>query len=142
MRKTTIAALTALMMIAAIPAAFAKGPPESVFEEKGVVVGETFQGTWMCEDDGFVGNHCLNAKSKGKTLNIKVFDPRGPQESASADPAADSRPCPHDDGGSGPFGTDPEGGDGTWWNYMYDDIPNDGNDPDGPLYVCHHNGSQ
>ena len=132
MRKTMIATLTALIVV--LGAAVAVGQPsEEAFKANDA---------WICEDDGFVENHCLNANSMGKTLNIKVFDPRGPQESASADPAADSRPCPHDAGGSGPYGTDPEGGDGTWWNYMYDDNPGDGDDPAGPLYVCHHNGSQ
>jgi hypothetical protein len=122
MRKTTIAVLTALMMVMAT-AAVGKMSIDD-FDKDG----------WACGPD-FVANHCLNTNSKGRTLNIKVFDPRGPQESASADPKADSRPCPHDAGGSGPFGADPTAGDGTWWDYLY------GSDM-GPLYVCHHSGQQ
>lgn len=124
----TLTTLVVLLVVATAPAAFGK-PSHDVFETKD---------GWMCEDDGFVPNHCLNIRSQGTTLNIKVFEPdqRGPQESASADPSADSRPCPHDSGGSGPFGTDPTAGDGTWWNYLY-------GSPDGStLYVCHHSGVQ
>ena len=106
---------TAIALMA--PAALA-APPESVFEDKD---------GWVCEGDGFVGNHCLNTKSNGKTLNIKVFPPdnRGPQESASTDPKADRRPCPHDSGSD----------DGTWWVFT-DDFDGE------TLYVCHHSGSQ
>lgn len=86
---------------------------------------ETFDAKdgWICgADEGLVDNHCLNARSKGTTLNIKVFspDPRGPQESASFDAKFDGRPCPHDNGSD----------DGTWWEFA-----------DG-LYVCHHSGTQ
>ncbi len=123
-RMATVLAVTAAMMTVAVPAAFG-GPPEEVFKASDA---------WLCEDDGFVENHCLKIDTHGKVLNIKVFDERGPQESASTDPAADSRPCPHDPGGTGPFGTDPTGGDGTWWNYLYGSGQ--------ALYVCHHNGSQ
>ena len=124
MRKTSVAFLTAVLMVMAT-VAVAK-PSEEAFKANDA---------WLCEDDGFVENHCLQINGKGKTLNIKVFDSRGPQESASADPKADNRPCPHDSGGSGPFGTDPTAGDGTWWDYLYGSA-------EGPLYVCHHSGQQ
>jgi hypothetical protein len=116
-RLIVVLAVMAMVMAVMAPAAFGT-PPEEVFEAKG---------GWTCEGDGFVGNHCLNTKSNGKTLNIKVFppDPRGPQESASTDPKANSRPCPHDSGSD----------DGTWWVFT--------NDFGGEtLYVCHHSGSQ
>lgn len=79
---------------------------------------------WICGSaEGLVDNHCLNVTSNGKTWNIKVLepDPRGPQESASTDPSADARPCPHDPS------ADP---DGTWWEFA----PG--------LWVCHHSGTQ
>ncbi len=73
---------------------------------------------WICgAEEGLVEGHCLNVKSKAKTWNIKVFeDDRGPQESASTDAKADSRPCPRD----------PSSPDGTWWEFA----PG--------LWVCHH----
>ena len=117
--------VVALMVMAAAPAAMGD-PSEDSFKASDA---------WFCEDDGFVENHCLSINSQGNTLNIKVFDPRGPQESATTDPSADSRPCPQDSGGSGPFGTDPTVGDGTWWYYLYGSSA-------GPLYVCHLSGQQ
>jgi len=84
---------------------------------------ETFDANpaWFCQSEGapLPPNHCLNTKSSGDTLNLKVLepDPRGPQESASFNPKADARPCPHDPD------ADP---DGTWWEAA----PG--------LYVCHH----
>jgi hypothetical protein len=120
-----VLAVTAVMMATLAPAAL--GSPS----EEGFKTNDA----WLCEDDGFVENHCLGVNSNGNTLTIKVFDDRGPQESASADPRADGRPCPHDGGGSGPFGTDPTAGDGTWWDFLY-------GSPAGPLYVCHHSGQQ
>lgn len=125
-RFAILLTILATMTVVAAPAAMG-GPSEENFKANDA---------WLCEDDGFVENHCLSINSQGNVLNIKVFDPRGPQESASADPSADSRPCPHDSGGSGPFGTDPTGGDGTWWNFLY------GNPSGDPLYVCHHSGQQ
>lgn len=124
-KLATVLAAAAVMMATLAPAAL--GSPS----EEGFKANDA----WLCEDDGFVENHCLNLNSNGNTLNIMVFDDRGPQESASADPNADSRPCPHDGGGSGPFGADPTAGDGTWWDYLY-------GSSDGPLYVCHHSGQQ
>lgn len=125
-KKRLVMALTmaATILVVAAPAAMG-GPSEEAFKANDA---------WLCEDDGFVENHCLNINSQGKVLNILVFDPRGPQESASADPRADSWPCPHDSGGTGPYGTDPTGGDGTWWNYLYGSGD--------ALYVCHHSGQQ
>lgn len=117
--------VVALMVVVVAPAAMGE-VPEEAFKANDA---------WLCEDDGFVENHCLNINSRGNTLNIKVFDARGPQESASADPSADSRPCPHDNGGIGPYGTDPTAGDGTWWDFLYGSST-------GPLYVCHHSGQQ
>jgi hypothetical protein len=118
-RNAVIAGLAALaLVVSAMPAAFAD-PSYDTFDAK--------QG-WACGvAEDLVDNHCINIRSQGNTLNIKVFepDPRGPQESASTDPAADSRPCPHDDN------ADP---DGTWWNFT--------GDPDEPLFVCHHSGQQ
>jgi hypothetical protein len=114
MRRTTIAltlALTAILLTA--PTALAD-PDFDTFDAKD---------GWICgADEGLVDNHCLNTRSNGTTLNIKVFspDPRGPQESASFDAKADDRPCPHDSGSD----------DGTWWEFA-----------DG-LYVCHHSGTQ
>ena len=102
----------------AMPAALA-APSFERFDEKD---------GWICgEDEGLVDNHCLNIRSKGSVLNIKVFqpDPRGPQESASTEVRFDARPCPHD-GDADP--------DGTWWNFT--------GDPESPLYVCHHSGVQ
>lgn len=124
-KLATVLTVVAVMMGAVVPAAFGS-PSEESFKANDA---------WLCEDDGFVENHCLSVNSNGNTLNIKVFDERGPQESASADPDADTRPCPHDSGGSGPFGTDPTAGDGTWWDYLYGSAS-------GPLYVCHHSGQQ
>ena len=124
-KLATVLAVVAVMVITVAPAAL--GSPS----EEGFKTNDA----WLCEDDGFVENHCLSVNSTGNTLNIKVFDDRAPQESASADPQADSRPCPQDAGGSGPFGTDPTAGDGTWWDYLYGGSA-------GPLYVCHHSGQQ
>lgn len=92
----------------------AEGPPEEVFADN--------DGTWLCHEDPgseLPPHHCLNARSQGDTLVLHVFapDPRWPQESASFDPKADTRPCPHDPD------ADP---DGTWWEV------GDG------LYACHH----
>ena len=114
MRRSVILAIVILLVAVVLaPAAMAK-PRIEVFDAK--------EG-WICgAAEGLVDNHCLNARSQGTVLNIKVLepDPRGPQESASFDPKADSRPCPHDPGSS----------DGTWWEVM----PG--------FYVCHHSGSQ
>lgn len=127
-RIATITAVVLALAMMTASVAVAGGPNDiDKFDKEG----------WICGED-FVPNHCLNVNSKGKTLNIKVFPPdeRGPQESGTTDPRADSRPCPHDAGGSGPFGTDPTAGDGTWWDYLY-------GSPDGAaLYVCHHSGQQ
>jgi hypothetical protein len=88
--------------------ASAAGPNQDVFERNSA---------WSCE--GLPPNHCINVRGQGDTGVILVFepDPRGPQESFSFNPKADSRPCPHD----------PDAEDGTWWEVG----------PDGP-YVCHH----
>jgi hypothetical protein len=96
-----------------VSAAHADGPKLEVFDAN--------DSTWACAGDQGVElppNHCLNAKSQGKTGLILVFspDPRWPQESISFDPKADSRPCPHD----------PAALDGTWWS------------PFPGAYVCHH----
>jgi hypothetical protein len=94
-----------------VGAAAAVGPDQAVIEATSAFV---------CEGDANLpANHCANVRSRGNTGLILVFspDPRGPQESFSFDPRADSRPCPHDPD------ADP---DGTWWQV-----------PDGP-YVCHH----
>lgn len=119
-KQRLILVLTVMAMVIGVmaPAAFGT-PSQEVFEAKD---------GWLCEGDGFVPNHCLNVKSQGKTLNIKVFepDPRGPQESASTDPKADNRPCPHDSGADS---------DGTWWEFT-DDFGGKS------LYVCHHSGQQ
>ncbi len=75
---------------------------------------------FVCEGDaGLPPNHCVNVKGRGDTGVILVFlpDERGPQESVSTNPKADTRPCPQDPGADE---------DGTWWS------PADG------LYVCHH----
>ena len=114
-------AVIAVTVAIMAPAAVAK-PPYEVFDAK--------EG-WICgAAEGLVDNHCILLK--GNTFNIKVFaetpqggDPRGPQESATTDPRADLRPCPHDNGS----------GDGTWWVFT-DDF--DGQN----LYVCHHSGQQ
>lgn len=75
---------------------------------------------WSCgAEAGLPPFHCVNAGSdNGNTWLILVTngDPRWPQESASVDAKADSRPCPHD----------PAALDGTWW------------EPLPGLYVCHH----
>ena len=77
---------------------------------------------WLCgAEAGLPPFHCVNASfGNGNTSLILVTngDARWPQESASFDPRADSRPCPHDPA------ADP---DGTWWQPF----------PGGP-YVCHH----
>lgn len=80
--------LTAVTLLSAMAAPAALGSPS----EEGFKANDA----WLCEDDGFVENHCLSVNSIGNTLNIKVFDDRGPQESASADPEADSRPSQGD----------------------------------------------
>jgi len=113
----TVAALATAVL--ASPASAT--PPLEVFEETAA---------WMCPGDGFVPNHCINAKSleKANTFNIKVFAPgdlRGPQESATTDPRADLRPCRHDEGST----------DDTWWVFT-DDFGGE------TLYVCHHSGQQ
>lgn len=115
---TAVAVLVSLLAPAALAA-----PSEEKFEAN--------DAAWQCEGDGFVENHCVAVNAQGKVLNIKVFDSRGPQESASSDLKADSRPCPHDAGG----GSDPNAGDGTWWDYLY-------GQEGGPLFVCHHSGQQ
>lgn len=124
--KLTFLTMATVLVVSAAPAAIGM-PSEGTIESNDA---------WLCEGDGFVPNHCLNINSQGKVLNLLVFDDRGPQESATTNPAADDWPCPHDSGDSGPFGTDPEGGDGTWWNYLY------GSSDGQPLYVCHHSGQQ
>lgn len=96
-----------------IDAVHAEGPSLEVFDAN--------DSTWACSGDSGVElppNHCLNAKSQGKTGVIHVFAPdeRWPQESISFDPKADARPCPHD----------PAATDGTWWEVF----PG--------AYVCHH----
>lgn len=106
-KKLTVALLA--MMLTALAAPAQATPDYDTFDAK--------EG-WICgADEGLVDGHCLNVKSKGKTWNIKVFEEGlGPQESASTDPKADSRPCPNDH--SSP--------DGTWWEFA----PG--------LWVCHH----
>jgi hypothetical protein len=126
MRKTSIVmAIVMALTVMTASVALAGGPNDiEKFDKDG----------WACgEAEGFPENHCLNVNSKGKTLNIKVFlpDARGPQESGTTDPKADTRPCPHDAGG----GADPTAGDGTWWDFLYGAAG-------GPLYVCHHSGQQ
>lgn len=96
-----------------IDAVRAEGPSLEVFDAN--------DSTWACSGDPGVAlppNHCLNAKSQGKTGVIHVFAPdaRWPQESISFDPKADARPCPHDASAT----------DGTWW------------EPFPGAYVCHH----
>lgn len=75
---------------------------------------------WLCgAEAGLPPFHCVNASAgKSNTWLILVTngDARWPQESASFNPRADSRPCPHD----------PAATDGTWWS----PIPG--------VYVCHH----
>ena len=113
-------AISALFLTALSAPAFAdtasddSGPPQDVFENN--------DNAWFCGDDGFIDDHCLNSNSGGDTGNIMVFDGRGPQESISYNPNADSRPCPHDQG------TDNEG---TWWAPF----------PGAGFFVCHHNGN-
>src|SRR5687768_10960970 len=111
MRRTlTILGIAIACVLATGPAAFAEPNPDTFDDNP----------AWACESEaGLPPNHCINAKSNGDTLNLKVFepDPRGPQESASVNPKADARPCPHDPD------ADP---DGTWWEAA----PG--------LYVCHH----
>jgi hypothetical protein len=118
LRSLLLAVVAMTVLLMTMPAALAD-PGYEIFDEKD---------GWICGvEEGLVANHCLNVNSKGKTLVIMVFapDPRGPQESASTDPKADFRPCPHDDN------ADP---DGTWWNFT--------GDPENPLFVCHHSGQQ
>lgn len=91
------------------------GPPKDSFENN--------DNAWFCEGDGFVADHCINARSQGTVGNIMVFqpDPRGPQESVSSDPKFDNVPCNHDGNADS---------DGSWWEIVEG------------LFVCHHNGSQ
>lgn len=103
--------LAAGVVVASPAVASAAGPSQEVFEDNPA---------FLCEAEADLPpSHCINANGKGSTGVILVFapDPRGPQESYSTSPQADTRPCPHDDG------ADP---DGTWW------APLPG------LYVCHH----
>jgi hypothetical protein len=114
MTRTTITVALALAILAVLAPTAHADPSFDTFDAKD---------GWICgTNEGLVDNHCLNARSRGKALNIKVFapDPRGPQESASFDAKFDDRPCPHDSGSD----------DGTWWEFS-----------DG-LYVCHHSGTQ
>jgi hypothetical protein len=111
-RMLLVVAIVGVMATVSAGAANAGGPNQAVFEQSSA---------WACESAaGLPPSHCVNVKSQGDTGNIKVFapDPRGPQESLSFNPKADSRPCPHDPD------ADP---DGTWWQ-----VPGDG------PYVCHH----
>lgn len=104
--------LAAGVVVASPAVASAGGPSPEAFEDNP---------TFLCGplEGGVPPNHCINSKGKGSTGVILVFapDPRGPQESYSTNPQADTRPCPHDDD------ADP---DGTWW------APVEG------FYVCHH----
>lgn len=117
-RSLLVALVVTAVLLMAMPVALAD-PGYETFDAKD---------GWICGvEEGLVANHCLNVRSNGKTLVIMVFapDPHGPQESASTDPSADFRPCPHD------AHADP---DGTWWNFT--------GDPENPLFVCHHSGQQ
>jgi hypothetical protein len=108
----SFAALGLLTVSASV--ADAAGPPKDVIDGN--------DGTWACEEEGGLPpEHCINARSRGNTGVILVFepDPRGPQESISFDPRADGRPCPHD----------PDSDDGTWWSVSPDN---------GGPWVCHH----
>lgn len=112
-RATSIVALALAVVLLTAPTALAD-PSIDTFDAKD---------GWICgADEGLVDNHCMNVRSRGKALNIKVFspDPRGPQESASFAETFDDRPCPHDSGSD----------DGTWWEFAEG------------LYVCHHSGTQ
>jgi hypothetical protein len=113
-RRAIVVLLSALVgSVLFLPgSAAAGGPKQDRFEQNSA---------WACESAADLPpNHCINVKGKGDTGVLLVFepDPRGPQESISWNPKADSRPCPHD------ADADP---DGTWWQVF----------PEGP-YVCHH----
>lgn len=86
---------------------------------------------WGCGSAvGLPAGHCIspgtvenfgNIVDKGLTFQLLVFDVDGDfvtAESATFNPLADSRPCPHD--------SDPRNTDGTYWEF----VPG--------LYVCHH----
>ena len=109
MRRNKLTVVVLTMAFATLSAPAQAAPDYDTFDAKD---------GWICgAEEGLVDGHCLNVKSKGKTWNIKVFEEGlGPQESASTDPKADLRPCPHD----------PSSPDGTWWEFA----PG--------LWVCHH----
>lgn len=88
---------------------------------------------WGCgQDVGLPGGHCISPGTmknfdrivaRGQTFQLQVFDGNGKfvtAEIATFNPAADSRPCPHD--------ADSRNIDGTYWEFA----PG--------LYVCHHRG--
>lgn len=93
----------------------AAGPDAALFDDNTA---------WRCgAEAGLPAYHCVNASfGKGNTSLILVTngDVRWPQESASWDSKADSRPCPHD-----PVAL---AQDGTWWQPPVPGAP----------YVCHH----
>jgi hypothetical protein len=111
--KRSAIVLAATAMFIGVGGVAHASPPQDPFDSN--------DGVWGCFGDPGVElppAHCVNAKSQGNTLVIKVFepDPRWPQEGISFDPKSDTRPCPHD----------PDATDGTWWS------PFEG------AWVCHH----
>ncbi len=112
--RRVFALVGALLLAVAVTASVAAASDQS----KKVAAG------WKCgADGGLPDGHCINPGTPGgATFVILVFDELGNRvatESATFQPSADGRPCPHD----------PESPDGTWWHPE--------GTPEG-FFVCHH----